>query len=172
MVRGAVAIQDTEIRVAHLPLSITIDQLFNFLALADPLCCASFVHYIKPDSITLGYIKLSSTLHTHHLSLIPPLATVKMLLKRKRSDAELSYGFMFASTQKLNGDSFNFDAMSAMETARRGFFSPRQSTPSHLHSRTMKRFRDNRPAESEVYRKLTQDTLSHLTFTYPSPRHL
>lgn len=94
-----------------------------------------------------------------------------MLLKRKRSDAELSYGSMFASTQQLNGDSFNFDAISAMETARRGFFSPRQPTPSHLHSRTMKRFRDNRPAESEVYRKLTQDTLSHLTFTYQSPRH-
>lgn len=40
-----------------------------------------------------------------------------------------------------------------METARRGFFSPRLSVPSHLPSRTMKRFRDNRPSDSEVYRK-------------------
>ncbi|KAL2262242.1 hypothetical protein VTK26DRAFT_2034 [Humicola hyalothermophila] len=74
-----------------------------------------------------------------------------MLLKRKRSDVELSYGSVFASTQQVGESSFNFDAIAAMETARRGFFSPRLSTPSHLHSRTMKRVRNNRPAESEVY---------------------
>ncbi|KAK4136256.1 hypothetical protein BT67DRAFT_440409 [Trichocladium antarcticum] len=74
-----------------------------------------------------------------------------MLLKRKRSECELSYGSIFSSTQQLNNDCFNFDAMAAAETARRGFFSQRHSTPSHLHSRTMKRSRDNRPAESDVY---------------------
>jgi hypothetical protein len=78
-----------------------------------------------------------------------------MLLKRKRSESELAS--VFSSTQRPDTACFNFDAMSAMDTARRGFFAPRQSTPSHLHSRTRKRFRDNRPSESEVYRKSNQD---------------
>ncbi|KAL2194144.1 hypothetical protein P885DRAFT_43736 [Corynascus similis CBS 632.67] len=72
-----------------------------------------------------------------------------MVLKRKRSESEL--GSVFSSTQRLDSNSFNFDALSAMDTARRGFFATRQSTPSHLPSRTIKRFRDNRPSESEVY---------------------
>ncbi|KAK4236466.1 protein MEMO1 [Achaetomium macrosporum] len=83
-----------------------------------------------------------------------------MCLKRKRSESELS---VFPSTQLLNNDRFNFDAMSAMNTARRGFFAPRLSTPSHLPSRTLKRFRDNRPSESEVY----QHTLDVLYSAQP-----
>lgn len=91
-----------------------------------------------------------------------------MLLKRKRSECELSYGSIFSSTQQLNNDCFNFDAMAAAETARRGFFSQRHSTPSHLHSRTMKRSRDNRPAESDVYRKSNHKPLGLPTFAYSS----
>ena len=34
-----------------------------------------------------------------------------------------------------------------------GRLSSRPSTPSHLHSRTLKRFRDNRPSEAEIHRK-------------------
>ncbi|KAK3305461.1 uncharacterized protein B0T15DRAFT_434322 [Chaetomium strumarium] len=71
-----------------------------------------------------------------------------MCLKRKRSESELA---VFSSTQSLSSSRFSFDAMSAMDTARRGFFVPRLPTPSHLPIRTMKRFRDNRPSESEVY---------------------
>ena len=75
-----------------------------------------------------------------------------MLSKRKRSESEFSFGPVFSSSHSVN-DSFNFDAMSAMDTTRRGFFSPRLSVPSHLPSRTLKRFRDNRPPEEEVHRK-------------------
>ncbi|KAK4108360.1 hypothetical protein N656DRAFT_792657 [Canariomyces notabilis] len=75
-----------------------------------------------------------------------------MVTKRKRSDSEISFASSaFSSPSRTDGNSFNFNAMSAMDTARRGFFSPRLSTPSHLPSRTMKRFRDNRPSETEVY---------------------
>jgi hypothetical protein len=72
-----------------------------------------------------------------------------MVLKRKRSDSGLRS--VFSSTEQLSSNCFNFDAVSAMDTARRGFFAPRMSTPSHLPSRTMKRFRDNRPSETEVH---------------------
>ncbi|KAL2134310.1 hypothetical protein VTI74DRAFT_507 [Chaetomium olivicolor] len=81
-----------------------------------------------------------------------------MVLKRKRSESELSLGSVFSSSQRIGNDRFNFDAMAAMDTARRGFFAPRMTTPSHLPSRTMKRFRDNRPSESEVFQH-TMDVL-------------
>ncbi|KAJ4291482.1 hypothetical protein N0V88_006079 [Collariella sp. IMI 366227] len=81
-----------------------------------------------------------------------------MVLKRKRSDSEMSLASVFSSTQRVENDRFNFDAMAAMDTARRGFFAPRMATPSHLPSRTMKRFRDNRPSESEVFQH-TMDVL-------------
>ncbi|AEO67791.1 uncharacterized protein THITE_2116864 [Thermothielavioides terrestris NRRL 8126] len=64
-----------------------------------------------------------------------------MLLKRKRSESELSLGAVFSSSQELDSGRLN-----------------RMSTPSHLPSRTMKRFRDNRPSDSEVY-KYTLDVL-------------
>jgi hypothetical protein len=86
-----------------------------------------------------------------------------MVLKRKRSESEL--GSVFSSAQRVPSGCFNFDSVSAMDTARRGFFAPRLSTPSHLPSRTVKRFRDNRPSESEVHRKFNQDT-------QPQPSHL
>ncbi len=87
-----------------------------------------------------------------------------MVLKRKRSDCEL--GSVFSSEQQMDSGCFNFNSMSAMDTARRGFFAPRVSTPSHLPSRTMKRFRDNRPSEEQVYRKCSQAHSRPLT---PSP---
>ncbi|KAK4124239.1 hypothetical protein N657DRAFT_571791 [Parathielavia appendiculata] len=89
-----------------------------------------------------------------------------MLLKRKRSESEL--GSVFSSTQRMDNGCFNFDVMSAMNTARRGFFAPRYSTPSHLHSRTKKRFRDSRPSEDEVY----QHTLDVLYSAQRRPHEL
>ncbi|KAK3989695.1 hypothetical protein QBC44DRAFT_326966 [Cladorrhinum sp. PSN332] len=71
-----------------------------------------------------------------------------MVIKRKRSDSDFG---SFNST--VEPSSFNFDAIAAMDTARRGFFSARISTPSHIHSRTMKRFRDNRPSEELVHQR-------------------
>jgi len=79
-----------------------------------------------------------------------------MVLKRKRSDCDL--GSVFASPEGVTSESFNFNSIAAMETARRGFFAPRLSAPEHLPSRTMKRFRDNRPSEADIYRE--QDRLS------------
>ena len=90
----------------------------------------------------------------------------KMVLKRKRSDCEL--GSVFSSEQRLDSGCFNFNSMSAMDTARRGFFAPRVATPSHLPSRTMKRFRDNRPSEGEVYRKFSQAHFCPFTFSPPA----
>ncbi|KAL2186039.1 hypothetical protein L209DRAFT_754577 [Thermothelomyces heterothallicus CBS 203.75] len=72
-----------------------------------------------------------------------------MVLKRKRSESE--FGSVFSSTERLDSNTFNFDALLAMDTARHCFFAQRLSTPSHLPSRTLKRFRDNRPSESEIY---------------------
>lgn len=74
-----------------------------------------------------------------------------MVLKRKRSECD--FGSVFASPQGVVTECFNFNSIAAMETARRGFFAPRLSTPAHLPSRTMKRFRDNRPSEADIYRK-------------------
>ncbi|GAB1317323.1 hypothetical protein MFIFM68171_07533 [Madurella fahalii] len=75
-----------------------------------------------------------------------------MFLKRKRSDSELSSGSStFSSMLRPDSNSFNFNAILAMDTSRRGFFSPRLPMPSHLPSRTMKRFRDNRPSDAEVH---------------------
>ncbi|KAK4460052.1 hypothetical protein QBC42DRAFT_273239 [Cladorrhinum samala] len=71
-----------------------------------------------------------------------------MVIKRKRSDSGLE-----SFNSSVGTSSFNFDAMSAMDTARRGFFSPRLDTPSQFHSRTMKRLRDNRPSEEIIHQR-------------------
>ncbi|KAK4162303.1 hypothetical protein QBC43DRAFT_321711 [Cladorrhinum sp. PSN259] len=71
-----------------------------------------------------------------------------MVIKRKRSDSDFR-----SFNSSVSATSFNFDAIAAMETARRGFFSPRLSSPSHLHSRTMKRVRDNRPSEEMIHQR-------------------
>ncbi|KAK0610411.1 hypothetical protein B0T17DRAFT_466787, partial [Bombardia bombarda] len=75
-----------------------------------------------------------------------------MVIKRKRSESELSFNSTFSSPSRP--DSGNMFDFSSMETTRRGPFSlspQRPSTPSHLHSRTLKRFRDNRPSETQVH---------------------
>lgn len=89
-----------------------------------------------------------------------------MVLKRKRSESD--FGSVFSSTQQLDNRGFDFTAMSAMDTARRGFFAQR-TTPAHLPSRTMKRFRDNRPSESEVYRKFNTRSISTVALAHRSP---
>ncbi|ETS81793.1 hypothetical protein PFICI_06795 [Pestalotiopsis fici W106-1] len=80
-----------------------------------------------------------------------------MFLKRKRSESELS--FSSCST----GSAFNSPTRTgaALVHSDSELASPRHrsmATPSHLHSRTMKRFRDNRPSQDEVH----QRTLSML----------
>ncbi|KAL2018757.1 hypothetical protein VTK56DRAFT_463 [Thermocarpiscus australiensis] len=75
-----------------------------------------------------------------------------MLLKRKRSESELSFGSTFSSPPRPDSSCFNFEAIAALDAPRTGFLSPRLSTPLHLPSRTMKRFRNNRPPDSEVHR--------------------
>ena len=79
---------------------------------------------------------------------------LKMALKRKRSSCELGSSPSASST---TSSSFSFSspphatAMPAISWDN----PPRVSFPpsSHLHSRTMKRFRDNRPSEEEVHRE-------------------
>ncbi|CAP65291.1 uncharacterized protein PODANS_5_5240 [Podospora anserina S mat+] len=75
-----------------------------------------------------------------------------MVIKRKRSDSHLS-SFSSALASPPRASSFNFDAISAMDTARRGFFSPRLPTSSHMPGRTRKRFRDNRPPEAIIHQR-------------------
>ena len=92
-----------------------------------------------------------------------------MLLKRKRSESEFSFSPVFSSSHSVN-DGFNFNAMSAMDTARRGFFSPRLSVPSHLPSRTLKRFRDSRPPEEEIHREFVLMLALNQCECLPAPR--
>ncbi|KXX74573.1 Protein MEMO1 [Madurella mycetomatis] len=95
-----------------------------------------------------------------------------MLLKRKRSDSELSSGSStFSSLLRPDSDSFSFDAILAMDTSRRGFFSPRLPAPSHLPSRTMKRFRNNRPSDAEVHQH-TLDLLYSARHHHPQQPQL
>ncbi|KAK4229245.1 hypothetical protein QBC38DRAFT_472955 [Podospora fimiseda] len=74
-----------------------------------------------------------------------------MVIKRKRSDSD--FGSFNSTVGGGPSTNFNFDAIAAMDTARRGFFSPRLSTPSHIHNRTMKRCRDNRPSEELIHQR-------------------
>ncbi|KAK3362039.1 hypothetical protein B0T24DRAFT_640738 [Lasiosphaeria ovina] len=70
-----------------------------------------------------------------------------MILKRKRSEAELSFSSAFSSPPRPGSSKFNFGEMAT---------SPRPSAPSHLPNRTMKRFRDNRPSDAEVHQHTLQ----------------
>jgi len=85
-----------------------------------------------------------------HLPARPTYSPTKMLIKRKRSDSELSFNPSFSSPSRPGTSAFDFGAMGPDNVRA---LSSRPSTPSHLHSRTMKRFRDNRPSEAEVHRK-------------------
>lgn len=94
-----------------------------------------------------------------------------MLLKRKRSDDELSSfsggGVGYSSPMRSdNGDIVMMDTSGECN----GPLSPRNAmlsttlqnrsrscTPSHLPSRTFKRLRNGRPSEEEVHRELSDE---------------
>ncbi|KAI5921099.1 hypothetical protein F4810DRAFT_385274 [Camillea tinctor] len=77
-----------------------------------------------------------------------------MLLKRKRSESELS----LSSSNGLGSPSKHDITMDMA--------GPRIATPAHLPSRTMKRFRDSRPSDEEVHRKFYEWRAHH---HLPSP---
>lgn len=70
-----------------------------------------------------------------------------MFLKRKRSESELSPGGSPARADAAMDHNAMLTSPTTMTPQRHS------ASPSHLHSRTMKRFRDSRPSEDEVYRK-------------------
>ncbi|KAK7914380.1 ORF21 [Apiospora marii] len=75
-----------------------------------------------------------------------------MVVKRKHSESELSVSPLSTcsfNNSPLRADSgaFQFDMMKSSL-----HFSPQKSS-SHLHSRTMKRFRDSRPSQREVHER-------------------
>ncbi|KAJ2906794.1 hypothetical protein MKZ38_010785 [Zalerion maritima] len=79
-----------------------------------------------------------------------------LILKRKRSESELSMtSSQFSSPPRH--DKFS----SMMDTDLCSPTRPRSSTPSHLTSRTFKRFRDNRPSDEEVHRKFYEWRVHH-----------
>ncbi|KAI5862996.1 hypothetical protein GGS23DRAFT_567697 [Durotheca rogersii] len=71
-----------------------------------------------------------------------------MILKRKRSESELSSSSIFNSPPLP----VRFTMMDIQNTSPPRFVA-RCATPSHLHSRTMKRFRDGRPSDDEVHQR-------------------
>ncbi|KAK0750380.1 hypothetical protein B0T18DRAFT_428333 [Schizothecium vesticola] len=74
-----------------------------------------------------------------------------MVIKRKRSESELSsFSSAFSSPTRPGSQSIDTVAIGQINW---GALSSRSSTPNHLPSRTMKRFRDNRPSESEVHQR-------------------
>ncbi|KAK1826233.1 hypothetical protein QBC39DRAFT_364969, partial [Podospora conica] len=76
-----------------------------------------------------------------------------MVIKRKRSESELS-SFSSAFSSPTRPGSQSIDTLTGgIAQINWGSLSSRSSTPNHLPSRTMKRFRDNRPSESEVHQR-------------------
>ncbi|KAI2471326.1 hypothetical protein F4781DRAFT_387288 [Annulohypoxylon bovei var. microspora] len=71
-----------------------------------------------------------------------------MVLKRKRSESELSFSSSSAFSSPPRPDQF-----SAMDIDTSPIRMSRGSTPAHLHSRTMKRFRDSRPSDEEIHQR-------------------
>ncbi|OLN86795.1 hypothetical protein CCHL11_07876 [Colletotrichum chlorophyti] len=70
-----------------------------------------------------------------------------MAFKRKRSDSELFNQFTSPARSDSSVDSFDFP-VSPSPSFPRAYV-----TPSHLPSRTMKRFRDNRPSADEIHQR-------------------
>lgn len=102
-----------------------------------------------------------------------------MLLKRKRSDDELSPfspgGMSYSYSSPLQSDNGDI-AMVDTDTplSPKTIFSPtfdtrsRSCTPSHLPSRTYKRLRNGRPSEDEVHRKLPDEASSSYSVPFLS----
>ncbi|KAI1106152.1 hypothetical protein F4804DRAFT_301605 [Jackrogersella minutella] len=72
-----------------------------------------------------------------------------MVLKRKRSESELSFCSSSAFSSPPRPDIFA--TMDIDSSPIR--FASRGSTPAHLHSRTMKRFRNSRPSDEEIHQR-------------------
>ncbi|KAI1090216.1 hypothetical protein F5B19DRAFT_494627 [Rostrohypoxylon terebratum] len=79
-----------------------------------------------------------------------------MVLKRKRSESELSLSSSSAFSSPPRRDPF-----SSMDLDSSPIRTSRASTPAHLHSRTLKRFRDSRPSDEEIHRKFYEWRASH-----------
>ncbi|KAI2622506.1 hypothetical protein GGR54DRAFT_66341 [Hypoxylon sp. NC1633] len=78
-----------------------------------------------------------------------------MVLKRKRSESELSFTSSSAFSSPPRPEQSN---MMDMDNDDSNITSPlrrmsRSSTPAHLHSRTLKRFRNSRPSDEEVHQR-------------------
>ncbi|KAI1459987.1 hypothetical protein F4805DRAFT_419457 [Annulohypoxylon moriforme] len=71
-----------------------------------------------------------------------------MVLKRKRSESELSFSSSSAFSSPPRPDQF-----STMDIDTSPIRMSRGSTPAHLHSRTLKRFRDSRPSDEEIHQR-------------------
>ncbi|KAK3391528.1 hypothetical protein B0T20DRAFT_81235 [Sordaria brevicollis] len=78
-----------------------------------------------------------------------------MFLKRKRSESELSFSSSLPSPSAgmSNDHGFDLSAIASVINSQKSFSSMPLPTPSHLHSRTMKRYRNNRPSEEEVHQR-------------------
>jgi hypothetical protein len=92
----------------------------------------------------------------------PYQQTTTMVLKRKRSDSEISTSSSILSSPLSSSNYMNID----------NFHSQKQiATPSLFSSRTRKRHRDNRPSESDVHRMPSSSLLSAQSLTAPSTEH-
>ncbi|KAI1137199.1 hypothetical protein F5Y05DRAFT_81133 [Hypoxylon sp. FL0543] len=72
-----------------------------------------------------------------------------MVLKRKRSESELSLSSSSAFSSPPRPDPFSAMDLDTSPVRR----TSRGSTPAHLPSRTMKRFRDSRPSDEEIHQR-------------------
>lgn len=81
-----------------------------------------------------------------------PQFTMASQLKRKRSDSELSFSSSttLSSPPRLLADFGSSVSMADYGTPVSAMFRGR-STPLHLNSRTLKRFRNSRPSDAEVH---------------------
>ncbi|KAH8906439.1 hypothetical protein BR93DRAFT_752024 [Coniochaeta sp. PMI_546] len=91
------------------------------------------------------------------------------MLKRKRSESEFSVssGSTFSSPPRPGSSNFNFGGMDA------GMNSPIRYgvTASHLPSRTLKRFRDNRLPEEEIHQNTLKMLYSAQQHHHDQPLH-
>ncbi|KAI1448783.1 hypothetical protein F5Y02DRAFT_374678 [Annulohypoxylon stygium] len=71
-----------------------------------------------------------------------------MVLKRKRSESELSFSSSSAFSSPTRPE-----LLSSMDIDTSPIRMSRSSTPAHLHSRTLKRFRDSRPSDEEIHQR-------------------
>jgi hypothetical protein len=78
-----------------------------------------------------------------------------MVLKRKRSDSEISTTSSILSSALSSSNFMSLDS----------FNTPQIQTPSLFSSRTRKRYRDNRPDENSVHRMSSLTVASDLTLT-------